>query len=91
MHAAPHERADSESDDGEKHRGEKTRQEILSDIGLGKRLPVVVARRLVATSGQVQAADAPRKPDPITIHGTEGMAVQFAGCCSPMRRSLTTI
>ncbi len=64
--------------------GEKTRQEILSDIGLGKRLPVVVARRLVATSGQVQAADAPRKPDPITIHGTEGMAVQFAGCCSPI-------
>ncbi|MDQ5887205.1 MAG: hypothetical protein RL210_2158 [Pseudomonadota bacterium] len=64
--------------------GEKTRQEILSDIGLGKRLPVVVARRLVATGGQVQPADAPRKPDPITIHGTEGMAVQFAGCCSPI-------
>lgn len=63
--------------------GEKTRQEILSDIGLGKRLPVVVARRLVSPGGQ-QVADVPRKPDPITIHGTEGMAVQFAGCCSPI-------
>ncbi len=62
--------------------GEKSRQEILSDIGLGKRLPVVVAKRLLAPSGLI--AEMPQRPDPITIHGTEGMAVQFAQCCSPI-------
>ena len=62
--------------------GEKSRQEILSDIGLGKRLPVVVAKRLLAPAGLV--SETPNKPDPITIHGTEGMAVQFATCCSPI-------
>ncbi|MEW9898286.1 bifunctional (p)ppGpp synthetase/guanosine-3',5'-bis(diphosphate) 3'-pyrophosphohydrolase [Chitinivorax sp. PXF-14] len=65
-----------------KESGDKSRQEILSDIGLGKRLPVVVARRLLQLSGQMPVEA--QKPGAITIYGTEGMAVQFANCCSPI-------
>ncbi|MBB5016789.1 GTP pyrophosphokinase [Chitinivorax tropicus] len=65
-----------------KESGDRSRQEILSDIGLGKRLPVVVARRLLQISGQMP--NEAHKPDPITIYGTEGMAVQFAPCCNPI-------
>ncbi len=61
--------------------GAKSRQEVFADIGLGKRLAAVVARRLLTTSEQVQPAG---KTGPIVIRGTEGMAVQFAKCCRPI-------
>ncbi|MDD5403492.1 MAG: bifunctional (p)ppGpp synthetase/guanosine-3',5'-bis(diphosphate) 3'-pyrophosphohydrolase [Sulfuricella sp.] len=60
----------------------KTRDEILADIGLGKRLNIVVARQLVSL-GDVSAAEQ-RPQGAITIRGTEGMAVQFASCCHPI-------
>ena len=60
----------------------KSRDEILSDIGLGKRLSAVVARKLLslgeATSLEAAAAGS------VVIHGSEGMAVQFARCCKPI-------
>ena len=60
----------------------KTREEVLADIGLGKRLNVVVARRLLSLS---EAAPHDAKPmGAITIRGSEGMAVQFAQCCRPI-------
>lgn len=62
--------------------GVKSRQEILADIGLGRRLNMVVARQLVGLN------DAPPSEaiasTVITILGTEGMAVQFATCCRPI-------
>ncbi|MDH2918291.1 MAG: bifunctional (p)ppGpp synthetase/guanosine-3',5'-bis(diphosphate) 3'-pyrophosphohydrolase [Sideroxydans sp.] len=62
--------------------GIKTKQELLADIGLGRRLNMVVARQLA------QLADTPPGNTPIssviTIQGTEGMAVQFAKCCRPI-------
>lgn len=74
--------------------GAKSRQEILTDIGLGKRLNVMVAHQLLAMGeegiGQeLQAEGQQLKPaqrplDTITIRGTEGMAVQFAQCCRPI-------
>jgi GTP diphosphokinase / guanosine-3',5'-bis(diphosphate) 3'-diphosphatase len=65
-----------------KDSGVKTRRDVLADIGLGKRLGVVVARRLLALS---EAHLVERKPAaPIVIRGTEGMAVQFAQCCHPI-------
>ena len=65
-----------------KDSGVKSRRDILADIGLGKRLGVVVARRLLALS---EAHLVERKPAaPIVIRGTEGMAVQFAQCCHPI-------
>ena len=63
--------------------GLKTRQELLADIGLGRRLNMVVARQL-AHVGDTQHGEAPAAPTIITIHGTEGMAVQFAKCCRPI-------
>lgn len=58
------------------------RDEILSDIGLGKRLAVVVAQRLLTLAGLL--AEGETKGDPIVIRGTEGVAVQFAHCCNPI-------
>ncbi|OIP10888.1 MAG: guanosine-3',5'-bis(diphosphate) 3'-pyrophosphohydrolase [Betaproteobacteria bacterium CG2_30_68_42] len=56
----------------------KSRQEVYTDIGLGKRLAAVVARRLVTRE------DEPRTLAPVVIRGSEGMAVQFATCCWPI-------
>lgn len=61
----------------------KSRQEILADIGLGKRLNLVVARALLPKAD----GDSPQ-PQPtrtaITIRGSEGMAIQLATCCRPI-------
>ena len=62
--------------------GLKTKQDILADIGLGRRLNMVVARQL-ASIGDT-ASSSPAAGPAITIYGTEGMAVQFAKCCSPI-------
>ena len=62
--------------------GTKTKQDILADIGLGRRLNMVVARQLASVS-ETASSDSATGPV-ITIYGTEGMAVQFAKCCSPI-------
>ena len=61
--------------------GMKSMEEIYTEIGLGKRLPSVVARRLLA-----REAMSPDTPSNMTlaIHGTEGMAIQLARCCQPI-------
>jgi GTP pyrophosphokinase len=61
----------------------KTREEVLADIGLGKRLAVVVAKKLLSIGEPAGDGEAPRL-DSITIRGTEGLAVQFAPCCRPI-------
>ncbi|MBV8030831.1 MAG: bifunctional (p)ppGpp synthetase/guanosine-3',5'-bis(diphosphate) 3'-pyrophosphohydrolase [Betaproteobacteria bacterium] len=61
--------------------GARSRHEILADIGLGKRLPAVVARRLLRNT---EHRDDPRGGGSVTIRGTEGMAVQLATCCRPI-------
>ena len=61
--------------------GNKSRQEVFSDIGLGKRLAAVVARRLLAASEQTPVEG---RAGPIVIRGSEGMSVQFAKCCRPI-------
>jgi GTP diphosphokinase / guanosine-3',5'-bis(diphosphate) 3'-diphosphatase len=60
--------------------GARSREELLADIGLGKRLPAVVARRL---SKNVDLNEA-KAAGSVTIRGTEGMAVQLATCCRPI-------
>ena len=70
--------------------GAKGRDEILSDIGLGKRLNVMVAHQLMVPVNGPQPESAetvktrPKMLDTITIRGSEGMAVQFAQCCRPI-------
>ena len=60
----------------------KSRAEILADIGLGRRLNMIVARQL-ARMGEGGANEL-SSSGVITIQGTEGMAVQFAKCCRPI-------
>ncbi len=62
--------------------GVKTKLDMLAEIGLGRRLNMVVARQL-ANAGDNISADAAAN-SVITIQGTEGMAVQFAPCCRPI-------
>jgi guanosine-3',5'-bis(diphosphate) 3'-pyrophosphohydrolase len=62
--------------------GLKSRQELLADIGLGKRLAAVVARRLLARGEP--GPHEPPLPGSVIIRGSEGMAVQFAHCCRPI-------
>jgi RelA/SpoT family (p)ppGpp synthetase len=61
--------------------GARSRPEVFADIGLGKRLAAVVARKLLSASEQAQPEG---KSGPIVIRGSEGMAVQFAKCCRPI-------
>jgi GTP pyrophosphokinase len=65
-----------------KDTGVKSRQEILADIGLGRRLNMVVARQL-ARIGDTASGEMPANAV-ITIQGTEGLAVEFAKCCHPI-------
>ena len=70
--------------------GAKSREEILADIGLGKRLAAVVARRfapdhpLIATTAAADDEMSSAKLTPIQIHGNEGQGVQLAPCCGPL-------
>jgi GTP pyrophosphokinase len=62
--------------------GAKSRQEVLADVGLGKRLAAVVARRLLSRGDA--GPHEPTLPGSVIIRGSEGMAVQFAQCCRPI-------
>ncbi|HEX5391639.1 MAG TPA: bifunctional (p)ppGpp synthetase/guanosine-3',5'-bis(diphosphate) 3'-pyrophosphohydrolase [Rhodocyclaceae bacterium] len=64
--------------------GVKTRTELTADIGLGKRLPAVIARRLAESRGEGAAPIEAKAQGPILIRGTEGVAVQLASCCRPI-------
>jgi len=66
----------------------RDRDEILADIGLGRRLAAVVARQLMLPSAGDDGDDAPRpapaQAAPVVIRGTEGMALVMANCCGPV-------
>ncbi len=58
---------------------------LLEEIGLGNRMPLLVARRLAdeefAEGGSHGARSA---ATPLAIRGTEGMVVRLAKCCRPI-------
>jgi GTP diphosphokinase / guanosine-3',5'-bis(diphosphate) 3'-diphosphatase len=69
--------------------GAKEKSEILTDIGLGKRVSLMVAHQLTAGIPELHVPEntkskTSKKLDSITISGSEGMAVQFAQCCRPI-------
>ncbi len=77
--------------------GAKHKNDILTDIGLGKRVSLMVAHQLTAGISELHVQDenaetnlensktsTSKKLDSITISGSEGMAVQFAQCCRPI-------
>jgi guanosine-3',5'-bis(diphosphate) 3'-pyrophosphohydrolase len=58
---------------------------LLEDIGLGNRLPVLVARQLMQTDAAQEAGPAAKRSlSPLIIKGTEGMVVNLAKCCRPI-------
>lgn len=77
--------------------GNRTRSELLTDIGLGKRIASIVAKRLMALLAERGA-----KPDAlmlsrerfaasdavsqgaVTLDGSENSSVRFALCCRPI-------
>jgi len=77
--------------------GNRSRAELLTDVGLGKRIASIVAKRMVAL-----LAETGEKPDAllltrerftahestmqgeVTIDGSENASVQFAPCCRPI-------
>jgi guanosine-3',5'-bis(diphosphate) 3'-pyrophosphohydrolase len=62
--------------------GARSKGELLADLGMGKRLPAIVARRLLKTLDAKEEAKSAATT--VTIRGTEGMAVQLASCCRPI-------
>jgi len=60
--------------------------DLLMDIGLGKRMAILVARQLVPIDGENAdvAAVASGAGRPLAIKGTEGLVVSFAKCCHPI-------
>ena len=77
--------------------GSRTRAELLTDIGLGKRIASIVAKRLMTLMGEKG-----ERPDAllmtrerftahesvsqglVTLDGSENASVQFALCCRPI-------
>lgn len=63
--------------------------QLLEEIGLGKRLSNLVAKQihdvvLGKEDSVFRTADNDESALPLVITGTEGMAVNFAGCCHPI-------
>ncbi len=56
-------------------------EDLLEDIGLGNRMAYVVARRLLAESGDDTL---PSSEGPLAIRGTEGLVMSYAKCCTPI-------
>ena len=83
MHIDPVEITDKQWQKVMNDYGIKTRQAILTDIGMGKRNSLMVAHQLLAHPADPEDK-ASKTLDTITIRGSEGMAVQFAQCCRPI-------
>jgi GTP pyrophosphokinase/guanosine-3',5'-bis(diphosphate) 3'-pyrophosphohydrolase len=78
--------------------GLKKRDELLIDIGLGKKIPAIVAKRLAAlqaergarpdavtlTLGRYGVEDGGPAQGTVVIDGSEGATVQLAACCKPV-------
>ncbi|MEQ1560585.1 MAG: bifunctional (p)ppGpp synthetase/guanosine-3',5'-bis(diphosphate) 3'-pyrophosphohydrolase [Methyloglobulus sp.] len=67
--------------------GKKNLDELLEDIGLGNKMPFLVAKQLTQNDlhGAIRLEDnelSPKKP--LIIKGTEGMVVTLAKCCRPI-------
>jgi guanosine-3',5'-bis(diphosphate) 3'-pyrophosphohydrolase len=66
--------------------GARSQRAVLADIGLGKRLPAIVARRLAegVELGTAEVTSEGHKQPAILIHGAEGVAVRLGNCCRPI-------
>ncbi len=64
----------------------ESREDLYAEIGMGNRVPMLVAHRL-ADALKVQSAEEgahDKSAAPLMIHGTEGLVIQMAECCYPL-------
>jgi RelA/SpoT family (p)ppGpp synthetase len=61
-------------------------EQLYAEIGLGERMPQIVARLLVPVEeGKLESvAGEPAAGTALVIKGTEGMVITFARCCRPI-------
>jgi guanosine-3',5'-bis(diphosphate) 3'-pyrophosphohydrolase len=78
--------------------GNRSRAELLTDIGLGRKIATIVAKRLARmiaetgtrpdaltlTMGRYETDDAAPVQGLVMIDGSEGASVQLAPCCRPI-------
>jgi GTP pyrophosphokinase/guanosine-3',5'-bis(diphosphate) 3'-pyrophosphohydrolase len=78
--------------------GNRTRADLLTDIGLGRKIAIIVAKRmaqmmlehgvkpdaLTLTMGRYNADDATPTQGLVMVDGSEGASVQMAPCCRPI-------
>ncbi|MBX3604723.1 MAG: bifunctional (p)ppGpp synthetase/guanosine-3',5'-bis(diphosphate) 3'-pyrophosphohydrolase [Piscinibacter sp.] len=78
--------------------GNRTRAELLTDIGLGRKIASIVAKRvarlmaeggqrpdaLTLTMGRYASDDSTPLQGMVLIDGSEGASVQLAACCRPI-------
>ena len=63
----------------------ESKDEILMDIALGKKVNVMVAHQLTnLMDGPASNKKQTKMLDVITIKGSDGMAIQLANCCHPI-------
>jgi GTP pyrophosphokinase len=67
----------------------KSMDELYADIGIGKRMPALVARHIFGLIDDTGALPTTQPAsggelDPVTIYGSEGVSVQLAPCCLPI-------
>ena len=64
--------------------GYQTIDQLLGDVGMGNRIPKLVARRIAPGEVIEKFQDVKKKIKPLAIKGTEGLTVSFAKCCQPI-------
>ena len=79
--------------------GNKTRNELLADIGMGKRIANMVGKKLavllsetglkpdallISTERYASGEDESASQGVVTLDGSEGLSVQYAPCCKPI-------
>jgi GTP pyrophosphokinase len=62
----------------------RSRDELYEEIGLGNRMPLLVALRLAGEDSARTPTLRDKPAGPLAIRGTEGMVVKFAKCCRPI-------
>jgi guanosine-3',5'-bis(diphosphate) 3'-pyrophosphohydrolase len=61
----------------------KTADDLLVEVGMGRRPSVLVARALVSAD-DTASKDSDKAMRPLVIKGTEGMVTRFSKCCRPI-------
>ena len=62
----------------------ESHDDLLEEVGLGRRPAVLVARALAPVVDGELAANDDKPMRPLVIKGTEGMVMHFAKCCRPI-------